>query len=93
MFRRRDRRDIDGTADEAGQDAIAEAPEELDEGGIEAGVREPGGPEEGGPEQAQIDEELEDEPEDMTADLESQAADYLAGNDVWMYGPNAEAVL
>ena len=35
----------------------------------------------------------EDEPEDMTADLESQAADYLAGNDVWMYGPNAAAVL
>jgi hypothetical protein len=29
----------------------------------------------------------------MTADLDSQAADYLAGNDVWMYGPNAEAVL
>jgi hypothetical protein len=37
--------------------------------------------------------DLEDQPEDMTADLESQAADYLAGNDVWMYGPNAEAVL
>ena len=34
-----------------------------------------------------------DQPEDMTADLDSQAADYLAGNDVWMYGPNAEAVL
>ncbi len=29
----------------------------------------------------------------MTADLESQAADYLADNDVWMYGPNAVAVL
>jgi hypothetical protein len=38
-------------------------------------------------------ERLEDQPEDMTADLDSQAADYLAGNDVWMYGPNAEAVL
>jgi len=38
-------------------------------------------------------EAVEDEPEDMTADLESQAADYLADNDVWMYGPNAEAVL
>ena len=35
----------------------------------------------------------EDEPEDMDADLEAQAADYLAGNDVWMYGPNAEAVM
>ena len=34
-----------------------------------------------------------DQPEDMTADLDSQAADYLAGNDVWMYGENAEAVL
>jgi hypothetical protein len=41
----------------------------------------------------ELDEELEDQPEDMTADLESQAADYLAGNDVWMYGPNAEAIL
>ena len=39
------------------------------------------------------DAEQEDQPEDMTADLESQAADYLADNDVWMYGPNAEAVL
>jgi hypothetical protein len=38
-------------------------------------------------------EELEDRPEYTTADLESQAADYLADNDVWMYGPNAEAVL
>ena len=36
---------------------------------------------------------LEDQPEDMTADLESQAADYLAGNDVWMYGPSAAAIL
>ncbi|MGA2512664.1 MAG: hypothetical protein ABSG37_03495 [Candidatus Limnocylindrales bacterium] len=40
-----------------------------------------------------LDEDLEDQPEDMTADLESQAADYLADNDVWMYGPNAAAVL
>ncbi len=39
------------------------------------------------------DEDLGDEPEDMAADLQSQAADYLAGNDVWMYGPNAGAVL
>jgi len=42
----------------------------------------------------ELDEEgLEDQPEDMTADLESQAADYLADNDTWMYGPNAAAVL
>src|ERR1035437_5899102 len=34
-----------------------------------------------------------DLPEDMTADLDSQAADYLADNDAWMYGPNADAVL
>ncbi|MGA3056532.1 MAG: hypothetical protein ABSE70_00630 [Candidatus Limnocylindrales bacterium] len=38
-------------------------------------------------------EGLDDEPEDMSADLESQAADYLADNEVWMYGPNAGAVL
>jgi hypothetical protein len=39
-------------------------------------------------------EEIEgDAPEDMDADLESQAADYLADNDVWLYGPNAPAVL
>ena len=36
---------------------------------------------------------IEDQPEDMTADLESQAADYLKDNDAWMYGPNAAAVL
>jgi hypothetical protein len=42
---------------------------------------------------AQADEAGVDAPEDMTADLESQAADYLKDNDVWMYGPNAEAVL
>jgi hypothetical protein len=43
---------------------------------------------------AELGEEVPgDQPEDMTADLESQAADYLADNDVWMYGPNAEAVL
>ena len=30
-----------------------------------------------------------DQPEDMDADLESQAADYLADNDVWLYGPHA----
>jgi hypothetical protein len=39
------------------------------------------------------DETAEDQPEDMTADLESQAADYLKDNDAWMYGPNAAAVL
>jgi hypothetical protein len=45
-------------------------------------------------EEAELDDtEPGDLPEDMTADLESQAADYLAGNDVWMYGPNAEDVL
>jgi hypothetical protein len=34
-----------------------------------------------------------DVPEDRAVDLESQAADYLADNDVWLYGPNAPAVL
>ena len=34
-----------------------------------------------------------DRPEDTSADLESQAQDYLADNDVWMYGPNAGAVV
>jgi hypothetical protein len=29
----------------------------------------------------------------MDADLESQAADYMAGNDLWLYGPNARDVL
>jgi hypothetical protein len=38
-------------------------------------------------------ESLEDQPEDMDADLEAQAADYLADNDTWMYGPNAAAVI
>jgi hypothetical protein len=38
-------------------------------------------------------DELEELAEDMTADLDSQAADYFADNDVWMYGPNAAAVL
>jgi len=32
-------------------------------------------------------------PEDMSADLESQAVDYMADNDLWMYGPNAATVL
>jgi hypothetical protein len=34
-----------------------------------------------------------DAPEDRGADLESQAADYLADNDVWLYGPKAPEVL
>jgi hypothetical protein len=53
------------------------------------------------PEQEEIEEEfddedledLEDQPEDMDADLDAQAADYLADNDTWMYGPNAAAVI
>lgn len=31
--------------------------------------------------------------EDTTADLESQAADFLADNDLWVYGPQAQDVL
>jgi hypothetical protein len=78
MFRRHDRRDDDGVTDETRPAAHDEGRDELVEGDL-----------------PEFDDELEgeDEPEDMTADLESQAADYLAGNDVWMYGPSAEAVL
>ena len=43
--------------------------------------------------EAPAGEELEELAEDMTADLDSQAAEYFADNDVWMYGPNATAVL
>jgi uncharacterized membrane protein len=39
------------------------------------------------------DDEIEELAEDMTADLDSQAADYFADNDIWMYGPNAAAVV
>jgi hypothetical protein len=43
------------------------------------------------------DDEFEDEesldPEFSPAELESQAADYLADNDTWMYGPNAAEVV
>jgi len=38
-------------------------------------------------------DEIEELAEDMTADLDSQAADFFADNDVWMYGPNATAVV
>jgi hypothetical protein len=37
--------------------------------------------------------EVEELAEDTSADLDSQAADYFADNDVWMYGPNAPAVI
>jgi hypothetical protein len=43
--------------------------------------------------EAPLDEEQGDQPEDMSADLDSQAADYLADNDIWMYGPSAEDVV
>jgi hypothetical protein len=39
------------------------------------------------------EEPLGDAPEDTEADLASQAADYLADNDLWLYGPNAQDVL
>jgi hypothetical protein len=46
------------------------------------------------PEELEDDEaEEQDQPEYTAAELESQATEYLADNDVWMYGPNAEAVL
>ncbi|HEX7591449.1 MAG TPA: hypothetical protein VF375_05805 [Candidatus Limnocylindrales bacterium] len=77
MFRRRDRRE-DPEASESQADAPVEEAE-LDD--AEPGEAELGQAEPG------------DLPEDMTADLDSQAADYLADNDAWMYGPNADAVL
>ncbi|MFI5258548.1 MAG: hypothetical protein ACHQ01_02885 [Candidatus Limnocylindrales bacterium] len=80
MFRRRDRREgASASEDELSAEADARSDEPQDLADEFGGEIE--------------DEDLEDQPEDMTADLESQAADYLAGNDVWMYGPNAEAVL
>ena len=79
MFRRRDRRDKAETQDDVrAADDVSEQTELDDELGEDDEL---------------LEEELEDQPEDMTADLESQAADYLADNDVWMYGPNAAAVL
>jgi hypothetical protein len=45
------------------------------------------------PETKSEGEDAEDQPEDMEADLRSQAADYLADNDVWLYGPHAKEVL
>ena len=79
MFRRSDRRSKDGDdgLDEGG----------LDEGGLDEGM-------EVGDAEAEDDAgAAEDRPEDMGADLESQAADYLADNDVWLYGPYAKEVL
>ncbi len=78
MFRRGDRRDKGEAAHESEQDSLVDDGTELGEDELDDDF------EEG---------DLEDQPEDMTADLESQAADYLAGNDVWMYGANAVAVL
>ena len=78
MFRRRDRREKDEAAQESGRDSLVDDDAQLGEDELDDGFD---------------DGDLEDQPEDMTADLESQAADYLAGNDLWMYGPNAVAVL
>ncbi len=45
------------------------------------------------PQDAEAVAEEGDMPEDTDADLESQAADYLADNDQWLYGANARDVL
>jgi len=77
MFRRPDRRDK------------ADGPDDVREAAADEDLESPDDLD-----GAELGEEVSgDQPEDMTADLESQAADYLADNDVWMYGPNAEAVL
>jgi hypothetical protein len=79
MFRRRDPNSND--EDPSGEAPAGEAPAgEAPAGEAPAG-------------EAPAGEELEELPEDMTADLDSQAAEYFADNDVWMYGPNAAAVL
>jgi hypothetical protein len=83
MFRRGDRRDKGDAAQESERDSLVDDGTELGEDELDDDL-EDGDLEDG---------DLEDQPEDMTADLQSQAADYLAGNDVWMYGPNAGAVL
>jgi hypothetical protein len=83
MFRRRGRRE-EGEAANPGEESEFEDELELED---DAHASERVGAADG-----EVDS-AEDEPEDMTADLESQAADYLADNDVWMYGPNAEDVL
>ena len=77
MFRRRDAKD---GADPRGKDieSEVETTDDADDTGIDDELP---------------DDPIEDQPEDMTADLESQAADYLKDNDAWMYGPNAAAVL
>ena len=81
MFRRRDRRD-NRDAMAAGSKTKADAlPEELEDDELEDDELEDDEPEEQG------------QPEYTAAELESQAAEYLADNDAWMYGPNAEAVL
>ena len=66
-----------------------EASEELERSGAEAEgeIVEASDADEAGADSAV------DQPEDLSADLESQAADYLAGNDEWMYGPNAQDII
>jgi len=77
MFRRRDGRDETRTG-RATETEAADLDELEDEAGFD--------------DEADVDP-IDDLPEDMTADLESQAAEYLKDNDTWMYGPNAAAVL
>jgi len=78
MFRRRDRRD-----DEAAGPESPRTKDEATETADRAAAEEP----------ADAAGTSVDEPEDLTADLESQAAEYLADNDTWMYGPNAADIL
>ena len=77
MFRRRDR-------------SSGDAGEGLDKDLLEAEAAADDEAEEGA--EAGAEDSLP-EPEDMEADLEGQAADYLADNDVWLYGPYAKEVL
>jgi uncharacterized membrane protein len=85
MFGRRDRNSNDEGP--AGEAPTGEDPEELDAEELDADEID-------GDEDDELEgEDPAGEAEDTSADLDSQAADYFADNDVWMYGPNAPAVI
>ncbi len=84
--------------DEAAGDEELEEGDEEDLDDVEAleAVDEDEAAAEGLDEEDEEDEDEEDEepePEDMTADLEAQAREFMADNDVWMYGDNARDVI
>ena len=83
MFRRRSKSGSGEAANDLREDLLS--PAEL-AGGVDGLDRVD--------EEEEDEEEAEDlEPEFSAADLESQGVDYMADNDVWMYGPNAEDIV